>query len=125
MPLKIWIDGKLYDKPTGSDAAKRQLKELRGKRHRLVTAVAVASGGATEWKHVESATMTMRVFSDPFLDAYLFRAGEEALGSVGAYRIESEGVNLFSKIEGSHFAILGLPLLALLDYLRRVGAIAS
>ena len=118
-------DGKWYDKPGGRDAARRQLKELRGKRHRLVTAVAVAAKGEVEWRHVESAVLTMRVFSDPFLEAYLDRAGDSIFGSVGAYQFEGIGALLFAKVEGDFFAILGLPLLPLLDHLRRVGALLA
>lgn len=118
-------DGKLLDKPSGRDGARRQLKELRGKRHRLVTAVAVAAKGEIAWRHAEAATLTMRVFSDAFLEAYLERAGEAVTSAVGAYQLEGLGVQLFTKVEGDFFAILGLPLLALLDQLRRAGAIAS
>jgi len=118
-------DGKWFDKPAGREAAKRQLKELRGRRHRLVTAVAVAAKGEVEWRHVENAVMTMRVFSDAFLDTYLDQAGEAAFGSVGAYQLEGLGALLFAKVEGDYFAILGLPLLPLLDHLRRAGALAA
>lgn len=118
-------DGKLLDKPAGRDGARRQLKELRGKRHRLVTAVAVAAKGEIAWRHAEAATLTMRVFSDAFLEAYLERAGEAVTSAVGAYQLEGLGAQLFTKVEGDFFAILGLPLLALLDQLRRAGAIAS
>jgi septum formation protein len=118
-------DGKLFDKPTGRDGAKRQLKELRGKRHRLVSAVAVAVAGIVTWKHVATASLTMRVFSDAFLDAYLDRAGEDIFGMVGGYRIEGLGAQLFAKVDGDHSTILGLPLLPLLDHLRLAGAIGS
>ncbi len=118
-------DGKLFDKPGGADGAKRQLRELRGKRHRLVTAAAVATGGDVMWRHVATATLTMRVFSDAFLDAYLERAGKDILSSVGAYQIEGLGAQLFARLEGDYFVILGLPLLPLLDHLRLAGAIGS
>jgi len=118
-------DGKFYDKPSGRDAARRQLKELRGRRHRLVTSVAVAVRGQIEWRHVEAAVLTMRVFSDAFLEDYLDKAGAAAFGSVGAYQLEGMGALLFAKIEGDFFAILGLPLLPLLDHLRRAGALLS
>ncbi len=118
-------DGKLFDKPTGRDGARRQLKDLRGKRHRLVTAVALAVKGEVTWRHAEAATLTMRVFSDAYLESYLDRAGDAVTSSVGAYQLEGLGAQLFSKVEGDFFAILGLPLLALLDQLRRAGAIAS
>lgn len=118
-------DGKLFDKPTGLDGAKRQLKELRGKRHRLISAVATAMKGEVVWSHAESATLSMRVFSDTFLDAYLALAGESVVGSVGAYQLEALGAQLFTKVEGDFFTVLGLPLLPLLDQLRRAGAIPS
>ncbi|HEY1722587.1 MAG TPA: nucleoside triphosphate pyrophosphatase [Magnetospirillaceae bacterium] len=118
-------DGKLLDKPGGIDVAKRQLKDLRGKRHRLISAVAIAQKGEITWSHAESATLSMRVFSDTFLDAYLALAGEAVLGSVGAYQLEALGAQLFTKVEGDFFTVLGLPLLPLLDQLRRAGAIPS
>jgi septum formation protein len=118
-------DGKLFDKPVGRDGAKRQLKDLRGKRHRLLSAVAVATGGEVAWKHVAAASLSMRVFSDAFLDSYLERAGDDVLGSVGAYRIEGLGAQLFAKVDGDQSTILGLPLLPLLDHLRLAGAIGS
>jgi septum formation protein len=118
-------DGKMFDKPVGLDGARRQLKDLRGKRHKLISAVAVAIGGEITWTHAESATLSMRVFSDTFLDAYLALAGETVMGSVGAYQLEALGAQLFTKVEGDFFTVLGLPLLPLLDQLRRAGAIPS
>jgi septum formation protein len=118
-------DGKLFDKPTGLDAARRQLKDLRGKRHRLISAVALASKGAIVWSHAEAATLTMRVFSDAFLDSYLALAGDAVQQSVGAYQLEGLGAQLFTKVEGDFFTVLGLPLLPLLDQLRRAGAIPA
>jgi septum formation protein len=118
-------DGKLYDKAADHDSAKRQLKELRGKRHRLVSAVVLASQGAVTWRHVDAATLSMRVFSDAFLDAYLILATDAVLNSVGAYQLESLGAQLFTKVEGDYFTVLGLPLLPLLDQLRRAGVLAS
>ena len=118
-------DGKLFDKPSSADVAKRHLRELRGKRHRLVTAAAVAVDGLVTWRHVSTATLTMRVFSDVFLDAYLAQAGDAVLSSVGAYQIEGLGAQLFSKVDGDHFTILGLPLFPLLEHLRQAGAIRS
>ena len=118
-------DGRLFDKPVGRDGAKRQLRDLRGKRHRLISAVAVAVAGEVVWKHVATASLSMRVFSDAFLDAYLEQAGDDVLGSVGAYRIEGLGAQLFAKLDGDHSVILGMPLLPLLDHLRLAGAIGS
>jgi septum formation protein len=118
-------DGKLFDKPVGLDGARRQLKDLRGKRHKLVSTVAIAQNGEVTWKHAESATLSMRVFSDTFLDAYLALAGDKVVGSVGAYQLEALGAQLFTKVEGDFFTVLGLPLLPLLDQLRRAGAIPA
>jgi septum formation protein len=118
-------EGRLYDKPGTREVAKRQLRELRGRKHRLITAAALADDGAVTWRHVATASLTMRVFSDSFLDAYLERVGDAVLGSVGAYHIEGLGAQLFSKVDGDHYVIRGLPLFALLEQLRMSGAIQS
>jgi len=107
-----------FDKPADMAAAKRQLQALRGKAHQLVSAVVVARGGSIVWRHIDTATLTMRDFSDAFIDAYLAQAGEAVLGSVGAYQLEGLGVQLFSRLQGDYFTILGLPLLPLLGFLR-------
>lgn len=119
------FEGRLYDKADTLDAARQRLMTLRGKPHKLHSAVVVAKEGAPIWREVVTATLTMREFSDEFLEAYLASEGEAALGSVGCYRLEGPGAQLFSRIEGDYFAILGLPLLGLLDLLRRHGALAS
>ena len=119
------LDGRLFDKPGTREAARRQLRELRGRSHRLVSAVALAVAGKVVWKHAATATLAMRVFSDAFLDAYLDKAGDAVLGSVGAYHIEGLGAQLFSKVEGDQFAIRGLPLWPLLDQLRLKAAILA
>lgn len=119
------FEGGLYDKAQTVEAARDRLKLLRGKPHRLHSAVVVAKDGQPIWREVVTCTLTMREFSDDFLEAYLIAEGEEALGSVGCYRLESHGAQLFSKIEGDYFAILGLPLLGLLELLRRHGALAA
>ena len=119
------LDGQLYDKVGGLDAARDRLKLLRGKTHKLHSAVVVARDGQAIWREVVSASLTMRDFSDPFLEAYLAVEGEAALGSVGCYRLEGPGAQLFSRIEGDYFAILGLPLVGLLDLLRRHGELAA
>jgi len=119
------FEGKLYDKAGDLAAARERLQALRGKPHKLHSAVVVAKDGAPIWREVVTATLTMRDFSDEFLEAYLAAEGEEALGSVGCYRLEGPGAQLFSAIEGDYFAILGLPLMGLLDLLRRHGALAS
>ncbi|HEX4861703.1 MAG TPA: nucleoside triphosphate pyrophosphatase [Rhizomicrobium sp.] len=108
---------------TLSDAA-AQLKFLRGKTHTLVSALALARGGAVAWRHAEAARLRMRDFSDAFLDSYLKAEGEAVLGSVGCYRLEGPGAQLFDSVEGDYFSILGLPLLPLLAALREQGVIA-
>lgn len=119
------FEGKLYDKAEDLAAARERLKTLRGKPHKLHSAVVVAKDGAPIWREVVTAKLTMRDFSDDFLEAYLASEGPEALGSVGCYRLEGPGAQLFSRIEGDYFAILGLPLLGLLELLRQHGALAS
>jgi septum formation protein len=111
--------GVLHDKAESLDEARGRLMSLRGKRHRLHAAVVVAMDGEPIWRTLESPALTMRDFSDVWLDGYLERNVEAALGSVGCYWLEGEGAQLFSKIDGDYFAILGLPLLGLLDLLRR------
>ena len=115
------FQGGLYDKAETVEAARQRLKMLRGKPHMLHSAVVVAERGAVVWRETQSATLKMRDFSDAFLEAYLAAEGKAALGSVGCYRLEGLGVQLFSKIEGDYFTILGLPLMGLLDLLRRRG----
>jgi septum formation protein len=110
--------GAWFDKPRDAADARAQLVALRGKRHELATAVAVAQNGAVLWQHVERPRLTMRDFSDRFLDDYLRALGDAALTAVGAYQIEGLGAQLFARIDGDYFSILGLPLLPLLDFLR-------
>ena len=119
------FEGKLYDKAETVEAAAERLKTMRGKPHKLHSAVVVAKDGAPIWREIVSATLTMRDFSDEFLASYLALEGEEALGSVGCYRLEGPGAQLFSKIEGDYFAILGLPLMGLLALFRRHGVLPA
>lgn len=114
---------RLYDKVDTLEAARARMKDLRGQAHKLHSAVVVARDGVPIWREVETCTLTMRNFSDAFLEEYLARDGEESLGSVGCYRLEGLGAQLFDRIEGDYFAILGLPLWGLLDLLRRHGAL--
>lgn len=118
-------DGQWFDKPADHTAARAQLMALRGKRHVLPTAAALVKNGATIWRALEQPALTMRRFSDAFLDDYLAAAGDAALASVGGYQLEGSGVQLMSQVEGDHFAILGLPLLPLLDFLRDSGVLAA
>jgi septum formation protein len=113
----------VFSKPDSMEAARRQLLDLSGKKHTLHTAVAVATNGETIWAETTVATLTMRKLSPAFIGRYLAAAGEEVLSSVGAYQIESLGVQLFEAIDGDYFSILGLPLIPLLDTLRREGVI--
>ena len=113
----------IFSKPDSMEAARRQLLDLSGKTHTLHTAVAVATDGETIWAETTIATLSMRKLSPEFIGRYLAAAGEEVLGSVGAYQLESLGVQLFEKIDGDYFSILGLPLIPLLDTLRREGVI--
>lgn len=119
------LDGRLYDKAESLAEARERLAVLRGRTHRLRSAVAVAEGGEVVWRTLDSASLTARRFSDAFLDAYLARNGETILGSVGCYMLEGDGVQLFERIEGDYFTILGLPMLPLLAYLRERGIVAA
>jgi len=115
--------GALFDKARSMAEARERLQMMRGETHQLHSAVVVALDGAPIWREVPSARLTMRPFTDEFLDAWLERQGEALLSSVGCYKLEDEGVQLFSRIEGDYFTILGLPMLGLLDLLRRHGAL--
>lgn len=117
------LDGQLFDKAETMAEARDRLQHLRGKTHKLHSAVVVAKDGEVIWREVPAARLTMRPFTDAFLDAFLERGGESLLGSVGCYRLEDDGVQLFSRIDGDYFTILGLPLMGLLDLLRRYGAL--
>ena len=114
-----------FDKPANLGQARTQLKGLRGHTHELVTAVCAVRDGSRLWHAVSRPRLTMRHFSDAFLDDYIAAQGADILGSVGAYRVESRGVQLFERIEGDFFAILGLPLVELFDFLRASGMILS
>jgi septum formation protein len=117
--------GLLYHKPAGIEAAREQLAQLRGRTHNLHAGLCVARGGAVLWRHLDRARLTMRDFSDAFADAYCRSEDETVLRSVGVYRIEGRGIQLFSAIEGDHFTIMGLPLIPLLRYLREIGWLAE
>lgn len=119
------LNGTLLDKAQSADEARARLKALRGQTHKLHSAAVVARDGVAVWRALSSPSMTMRPFSDAFLDGYLERNAEVALSCVGSYALEGEGVQLFSRVEGDYFAVLGLPLLGLLDYLRLQGALST
>ncbi|HEY1930636.1 MAG TPA: Maf family protein [Acetobacteraceae bacterium] len=116
-------DGIWFDKPPDRAAARTQLQTLRGSTHVLATAVVCHRGDVRLWQHIVLPRLTMRTFSDDFLDAYLALEGDHVLGSVGAYGLEGLGVHLFEAVEGDHAAILGLPLLPLFAFLRRIGVL--
>ena len=117
------FDGELIDKPASVEEARERLKRLRGRPHKLHSGVVVAQNGQPIWREVQTATLWMRPFSDDFLESYLAREGAAVLSSVGCYRLEDVGVQLFSRIDGDYFTILGLPMLGLLDLLRRHGVL--
>lgn len=119
------MDGALFDKPMSIGAARDRLIAMRGQRHELVGSVVVAKDGAPVWRYVSETKLWMRDFSDEFLEDYLVREGDLVTKSVGAYRFEGRGAQLFSRVEGDFFSILGLSLLPLLQYLRDCGAIAA
>ncbi len=118
-------DGVWFDKPGDVDEARRHLQALRGRSHELVTAVVCLRGGERIWHHVARPRLTMRGFSDTFLEGYLAAEAMHVTQCVGAYRLEGPGVQLFDAVDGEHAAILGLPLLALLGFLRQHGVLAS
>ncbi|GCE90998.1 septum formation inhibitor nucleotide-binding protein [Komagataeibacter diospyri] len=111
-------DGAWFDKPESMDAARQQLRMLRGRTHMLHTAVVMLRDGSETWRHVACPVLHMRGFSDSFLERYLALEGDAILSCVGCYRLEGAGIHLFSHITGEHAAIMGLPLLSLLQALR-------
>ncbi|MBL8707976.1 MAG: Maf family protein [Rhodospirillaceae bacterium] len=118
-------DGDWFDKPADRAAARAQLLALRGRTHRLVSAAVLLKDGQRIWHHVDEARLTLRDFSDAFLEGYLERAGADVLGSVGAYQLEGLGAQLFARVRGDFFTILGLPLLPVLAILREHGMVPA
>jgi septum formation protein len=119
----LTCDDRWFDKPSDRAEADAQLDALGGKRHELATAVVAVHGGARIWHHVAAPRLWLRPCSPAFREAYLDAVGEAALASVGAYQIEGLGAQLVQRIEGDHFAVLGLPLLELLEFLRGQGVL--
>jgi len=119
------IEGDVLDKPKDLDEARAHLTKLRGRTHELITAAVIAREGAIIWRHINTPRLKMRAFSDDFLDDYLARAGDGALHSVGAYQLEGLGAQLFERVEGDYFSVLGLPLLPLLAFLREHGIVRA
>jgi len=118
-------EGKLFSKAENLVDARETLRQFRGRKHELISAMALVRNGFSEWRYVEIAELWVRDFSDAFLDAYLEQEGEDILGSVGCYRIEGGGAQLFEKIVGDQSAICGLPIFPLLDVLREKGIIPA
>ena len=114
-----------FDKPIDLDQAAGHLRSLSGKTHRLISAICVVRDGVRLWHHIAEAHLTMRPLSEGFIADYLAAVGPAALTSVGAYQLEGLGAQLFTRVEGDYFTILGLPLLPLMDFLRNHGVIAT
>ena len=114
-----------FDKPADRAKARDHLIRLRGRPHTLITAVLCHRNGQRLWHHVAKPSLTMRPFTDTFLDAYLDAEADHLTSTVGAYRLEGPGIHLFDRVEGEHAAILGLPLLPLLGFLRQHGILAA
>lgn len=119
------FEGERRTKPDDMEAARRQLLAFSGKTHELLSAVVISKDGEAIWRHVSTARLTMRELSPAFIGHYLANSGDVVLSSVGAYQLEGPGVQLFEKIEGDYFTILGLPLLPLLAQLRVLGEIET
>lgn len=117
-------DGTMFDKARTLSEQADHLRQLSGKTHSLFAAIVAVRDGERLWQHVGEARMTMRPLSDAFIADYLAQEGEDLLSGVGGYRVEGRGIQLFERIEGSHFNIIGLPLLPLLAFLREAGVIA-
>ena len=117
--------GEILTKPHGIEDARTQLTGLRGNRHSLLSAVVICCEGRPIWRHIGQVRLTMRGFSDGYLESYLGRNWDSIQHAVGAYKLEEEGVRLFSRVEGDYFNVLGLPLLELLAYLTLSGDIKA
>lgn len=117
------LDGRLLNKPDSLNQARAQLYMLRGKTHGLFSAAVIVNDNKIVWQHTGEVKLTMRDFSESYLTAYLARIGTGALATVGSYKLEEEGVRLFSRIEGDYFSVLGLPLLEILNFLVETGVL--
>lgn len=119
------LNGRAFDKPADLQAARTHLEALSGQTHRLETAIVICEAGQPVWRHLARPRLSVRDLSSDFISAYIGACGEDLLSTVGAYKLEGMGAQLFSKIEGDYFSILGLPLLPLLAYLRTRGVLIS
>ena len=119
------LDGEAFDKPSDLDAAASHLRKLSSKSHTLETAIVVAENGEPIWRHLARPKLTVRTLSDEFINSHISTCGPALLSTVGAYQLEGLGAQIFSKIEGDYFSILGLPLLPLLDYFRVRGLLTT
>ena len=123
--IVVTADGRFLAKPGSRDGAAAQLRGLSGTTHQLVSAAVIAEGGVAVWRATDSARLTMRTLSDAFIADYLDRADPGIIHCVGSYHIEGIGAQLFTRVDGDQFTIRGLPLLAVLDYLRLRGELAT
>ena len=119
------LDGEAFDKPVDLADARNHLVKLSGKTHTLETAIVISEEGKPVWRHLARPKLTVRPLSGAFIDTYVETVGEPLLSTVGAYQLEGLGAQLFTRIDGDYFSILGLPLLPLLDYLRTRGVLLS
>ncbi len=119
------FDGAIYDKPKTIEEARERLMAIRNQTHYLMGSVVVSEGGVSVWRHSSKVELKVRSFTDKFIDNYIDQEGDALLQTVGAYRFEKRGSQLFSSVKGDFFSVLGLPLLPLLDYLRTRNAILS
>ena len=119
------LEGEAFDKPADLGAAADHLRKLSGKSHTLETAIVIAENGEPIWRHLARPKLTVRTLSEGFIETYIETCGSALLSTVGAYQLEGMGAQIFSKIEGDYFSILGLPLLPLLDYFRVRGLLTS
>ena len=117
------LDNETLDKPKDIEEARRHLRRMRGKTHELLCAAVVARDGNIVWRCLQTPKLKMHDLSDAYIDGYLARAGDAVLASVGAYQLEGLGAQLFERVEGAYFSVLGLPLLPLLAFLREQGVI--
>jgi septum formation protein len=123
--ILLTADGHLLGKPENKDEAKVQLRTLSGQSHTLISAAVICESGKPVWRQIESAKMTMRTLSDAFIDEYVGNYWDEIQHCVGCYRIEAEGAQLFERVDGSQFAVMGMPLLPVLGFLRIRGILTS